>query len=460
MDENEIMFSVVEYFKYLGGNENSRRVYEGEQVVRAGHIIMCGRLHTEKQDRIVIYALCLQTSALQSSPHVIKGQLNIVNNIASVHKMECSCKGGNSGYCKHISAVLLHCTRIPLETLEELSQTDLQCAWSLRKATSKDQYKAVSIPEMPCYKDKWAKQITTISSEKKPNILENLLLHAPKSALHLNRVGRRESPTTSVETVYPNNNQHLNILLNNASQSVIMMELEGLTVEIKDCCKDFVQSHFMNDTEHVATTTKISQREWHKQRKYRITGSRIYGIYTYAGFDWITKAEKYFNPKHFTNKFVKHGLKYEAAACECFVKATGQTVSTFGLIVSHNNNWLAYSPDGVIFNNGNPVALVEIKCPMEGATKSVFDVLKTLNYLKKNENNIYELKERHMYYGQIQCGMAMLNIKECYFLIYCPYDASMVILNVPYNDDFAKKLLFNVKTKYFKYMLHSICMSK
>lgn len=52
-------------------------------------------------------------------------------------------------------------------------------------------------------------------------------------------------------------------------------------------------------------------------------GSRIYDIYTYSKDDWETKAMKYFYPKSFSNKYVKHGIKYEREAREVFISTTG-----------------------------------------------------------------------------------------------------------------------------------------
>lgn len=101
--------SLVPYFKYLGSNIASRNVREGEEVLNANHLILCGstKLCPEVVD---IYALCLQTSALTAAPHIIQGSIELEPNIC-ISKMSCSCKAGAGGKCKHISAVLLHCTR-------------------------------------------------------------------------------------------------------------------------------------------------------------------------------------------------------------------------------------------------------------------------------------------------------------------------------------------------------------
>lgn len=145
------------------------------------------------------------------------------------------------------------------------------------------------------------------------------------------------------------------------------MEVSAFNITLNHCCNKFISNNLSNDPIDIAKTTKLLKRIWHEERKFRITGSRIYEIFTYSGNNWTDKNEKYFNPKHFTNKFIAHGLAHEDAARQRFIEATNKTVYTFGLIVPSNNNWLGYSPDGVIFHGrGKPTALLEIKCPYAG----------------------------------------------------------------------------------------------
>lgn len=97
--------------KYVKGTENSRCVYEGEEVVNAGHIILYGKTE-ESKNSMKIVALCLQTSALNSAPHEVYGSLIISpNNIVKIGHMRCTCKAGLGGTCKHVSGVLIQCTR-------------------------------------------------------------------------------------------------------------------------------------------------------------------------------------------------------------------------------------------------------------------------------------------------------------------------------------------------------------
>lgn len=44
--------------------------------------------------------------------------------------------------------------REDIETLEEISPTDIKCVWSTQKVVTKERYKPVPIDEMPCFTDK------------------------------------------------------------------------------------------------------------------------------------------------------------------------------------------------------------------------------------------------------------------------------------------------------------------
>ncbi|KAH1000571.1 hypothetical protein HUJ04_012880 [Dendroctonus ponderosae] len=97
-------------FAYLNAHAESRCVVEGEELLNANHIMLIG-ITSETDATKGILALCLQTSALKSVPHELKGTLGLQENNIEIKTFKCSCKAGLSGTCKHISAVLLKCTR-------------------------------------------------------------------------------------------------------------------------------------------------------------------------------------------------------------------------------------------------------------------------------------------------------------------------------------------------------------
>jgi len=48
-------------------------------------------------------------------------------------------------------------------------------------------------------------------------------------------------------------------------------------------------------------------------------------------------------------------------------------------IVSNKNSWLGYSADGVVFEFGKPIKLLEIKCLFLRKTVGIKEVLKNVN---------------------------------------------------------------------------------
>lgn len=84
-----------------------------------------------------------------------------------------------------------------------------------------------------------------------------------------------------------------------------------------------------------------------------------------------------------------------------------------------------------------------------GATSNIHEVLQNTKFIEKRGNE-YFLKERHKYYGQIQLGMALLNVPTCYFILYASFDKSLEILKIDFNHNFTKQLLTVVKKTFLK----------
>lgn len=172
---------------------------------------------------------------------------------------------------------------------------------------------------------------------------------------------------------------------------------------------------------------------------------------------WKDKSLNYFFPKLFNlNASMKHGISEEENARKTYVEKMKLDVCQFGLIVPNENQWLGYSPDGIVFENGKPVKLVEIKCPNVGKNKTVHDILKDLKFINIPEMN---LKKKHPYYGQVQLGMAILNLEITDFVIYSSFDKSFEIIPVKLDFEFVDMLKM-LKNTYFCKMLYFVCIEK
>ncbi|XP_046408566.1 uncharacterized protein LOC124173099 [Ischnura elegans] len=185
-----VILKFEEMVRYLGGNVGSRCVIEGECVFNAGLVMVVGTRGSREEGKINILSFVLQTSALSKDPVQVSGTLEVTEEgDLSARGMSCSCKAGNSEKCKHVSATLWYLYRNDIESLEELSSTDVKCLWTQRqKKDASTNYGATKIKEF-CH--------IMRSGEKKCTpqgfgelCMKTLLAACPDSALALHRVGR------------------------------------------------------------------------------------------------------------------------------------------------------------------------------------------------------------------------------------------------------------------------------
>lgn len=227
---------------------------------------------------------------------------------------------------------------------------------------------------------------------------------------------------------------------------------------IKVCCKSFVENKLKTDSVTICKETSNNLNNWKLERQFRITGSRCYSIFTYAknkNANWEKKSINYFFPKPFkATDPIKHGIENEPLARDIYEKFMEVKVVKCGLIVPPQDNWLGYSPDGIIFQNGKPEKLLEIKCPYSGKTDNVEQILKSLKYIQLPAR---KLKEKHPYYVQIQIGMTVLNVNKTDFIIFASFDKSFTVISVDLNVPFVEKLLHTLKGTYFLRMIHYAC---
>ena len=245
-------------------------------------------------------------------------------------------------------------------------------------------------------------------------------------------------------------------------ESDLMKNLSVIDVnEMQDCCYEKIVMLYQENILLACINTENSLAEWLKLRQFRITGSRIYKIYTYCSNkkpDWEQKALNYFFPQSFQNKYTKHGKKYEPVAIAEYEKLLTK-VTTCGAVISQSNAWLSYSPDGIIMEGGKPSILLEVKCPYAGKDNSIMTILPGIKYIKI-EGETVTFNKKHDYYCQIQMGMALLNVQSADFMIFASFDSTYIILNVLLDRDYITKVFTAVKKAYFNFMLHYLCIEE
>ncbi|KAJ8910759.1 hypothetical protein NQ315_009066, partial [Exocentrus adspersus] len=351
----ELFLTLGSVFTYLNCNAESRSIVEGEEILNSKHIIMIG-ITKESEDSKDVFALCLQTSALKSFPHEIKGNLFICNRKINI-----------SPFHMHLQSRTLR-NLSNINALEKLSTTDVKCYWTEKKKVVNEEYEAKPLVEIPCFTTN-----VTDGEELKPEIKEDffrkVLAACSGSALTLHLKGRtkiiyEESESPDGQPKLSEESRQL-VGVMEESQFLDSLEISVDAFKLNPCCKNLYEKE-IGCTTNFYKCLLAQQRSilWEKERKLRITGSRCYSIYTYAKDDWAKKTKEYFWPKKICNKYVEHGLKFEQEALDCYANNNNYKVLQLGLVICKKYPWLAYSPDGVVLEGSGK--LVEIKCPYNG----------------------------------------------------------------------------------------------
>ena len=96
------------------------------------------------------------------------------------------------------------------------------------------------------------------------------------------------------------------------------------------------------------------------------------------------------------------------------------TVTKYGLIVSTANDWLAASPDGLVYDptdTKHSHGLLEVKNPFSVRDKELVAACKTSGFYLQKKDSKYKLKVRHDYYFQVQCQLYYANRSWCDFVL-------------------------------------------
>jgi hypothetical protein len=111
-EKESVFLSMEQVCVTLDASPSSRNFIEGEAILKSRQLILC-EASKRTEFKVHVYALCLQTLALDSPPHTVEAVLKINRKkYASVVSISCSYKAGEGSRCKHVAATLLHCNRL------------------------------------------------------------------------------------------------------------------------------------------------------------------------------------------------------------------------------------------------------------------------------------------------------------------------------------------------------------
>jgi len=170
--------------------------------------------------------------------------------------------------------------------------------------------------------------------------------------------------------------------------------------------------------------------EWYRQRLGRITASNFgclmakpndrSRVWSVEGQNYLTRKayeviiDKYIYDKPYSPVAANWGLKHESNALTKLRIDQNWNIKDLGLVFYEENNQIAPTPDGCIWDNNLNIvtSLIQVKCPYNG------------NYHDKYSSTIFDeidLKRRKgSYYWQIQGEMWVSGSKSCYFVSFDP----------------------------------------
>lgn len=114
--------------------------------------------------------------------------------------------------------------------------------------------------------------------------------------------------------------------------------------------------------------------------------------------------------------------------------------------------WLGFSPDGIVFRDGKPAVLLEIKSPTRGKTERISDLVKQKKVpynLSQGEN--YTLRPTHCDYTQVQLGLFVLDLEKAHLIVYSEVESLIIV--VRRCTSFIDSLIRRLQYVYFEHYL-------
>ncbi|GFT98951.1 SWIM-type domain-containing protein [Nephila pilipes] len=125
-----------------------------------------------------------------------------------------------------------------------------------------------------------------------------------------------------------------------------------------------------------------------------------------------------------------------------------------GLVIHPLDQYVAASPDGLI-RSGEVYMLLEIKCIFNPDGSSLEELIsKWSDFCLSNTNGFISLKRNHKYYFQIQCQLAVTNLHQCLFVIFCnnkSFEEKMYLEIIDFDCPLWKECLGKIKKFFFNF---------
>ena len=169
--------------------------------------------------------------------------------------------------------------------------------------------------------------------------------------------------------------------------------------------------------------------------------------------EWAAKLEAYVFPRNILTPDMKFGIEYEPVSLRIYAEKNRNIfVMRSGLIVNKNYPWLGVSPDGFALMEDGSIEFLEVKCTKAGKTYHGEELALNLPFLTIT-NGVITMRKKHRFYGQIQMGLALCNLKNAKLLVYTHCKKDNLVVPVSFDGDFVTQMTGNLFNVYFKHLL-------
>ncbi len=395
---------------FSDGYFEGARMKNGIKLVKANHV--CDVKEEKQGDKVTISASCIPQTKVSLLYSI---QFSVDPTTRLVTDARCTCVAGITGSCKHAAALY---TFVNEERCE--GKTDERQQWNAPSKKAQAQYRKgdtieniFNFPPTPPLRFKQSQTNLQSMAERMATYgLTNAGLY--KSAMvDKSKVECEQVDVSLLEEMPP----ELEELFQN----------DFTTISENPTTPDdhLYQKYVLSTKEEIRTIFLKTQqqslsKEWHLERKYRITASKAHLI---ANARKKETCLRYFFQDVPDVSSLRYGRMMESKAKIKYTEVTGNNIFPTGIVVKEAQPWLSCTPDGLV-KVGTDLIVLEIKCPSTCANKKI-----SVPYIQNGT-----LKKSHPYYSQIQVQLYCCNAKTGHFMVFS--EADYVLLTVDRDEEF------------------------
>ena len=397
----------------------------GKQLFKSGHVKNVTENREQGKPTEIIGDCIRQTNIRDSAYHLslVLDENRLITGAA------CQCIAGESGICKHTSALVYFVNEEREET-----KTDTQCSFVAPSKAGREKYpKGKPLSEIFNFKNKCPKfDFMDVSMETKTEQFQWMEAAGNTSSpLYKILKNREEIARKSLAEAAKKKEEEKtqNVLPTWFFQKVFENSVSDLDFNLTGDLKNNFDNHIRVTPKRASeicleTLSQSTNASWKKHREIRITSSRAHSIYRARSEK--TRYEHFTSSPAGTIPALKYGIDMEPVARKKYEEVSGHEIFVPGLVIKPEKAWLGASPDGCFIDENSNLVLLEIKCPF--SAKDDENII--VQYLDKDDN----LKKSHAYYTQIQLAMYCCNAKECDFFVF--NEKTFKLSRVHYDEQF------------------------